>query len=144
MRTRTYWVLPLAVAAAIFWLSAQSHYPGGIQLPPPLDKVAHATVFGALALALDLAVRQNRQGLPMYRRHLWVFLAVSAFGATDEWHQRFVPGRACEFGDWIADTLGGGLGLLAGSLQLVVSRHLGALSWQRGCPARPAPTGAGI
>ncbi len=136
MRRRWLWILPSAVAAAIVWLSAQSQYPLGLQLPPPMDKVAHASVFGMLALVLDMALRHNRPGLPMYRRHLLVFVAVSCFGATDEWHQWFVPGRSCELGDWVADSLGGGLGLLAGSAHLLFTRRLGALSWLRGAPRR--------
>lgn len=136
MRMRWLWILPLAVAAAVVWLSSQSHYPGGIQLPPPLDKVAHATVFGILAWTLDLATRHNRPDLPMYRRHLLVFGMVAVFGAADEWHQSFVPGRACELGDWVADVLGGGLGLLIGSLHLLFTRHLAALSWWRGAARR--------
>jgi UDP-2,3-diacylglucosamine pyrophosphatase LpxH len=108
----------------------------GLELPPPLDKLAHASVFGALALVLDLSLRINRPDLPMYRRHLLVFVAVSCFGATDEWHQLFVPGRSCEFGDWVADSVGGGLGLLAGSAQLLLTRRLSALSWRRGTPRR--------
>ena len=132
MRMRWLWTLPLAVALIIVWLSAQSHYPGGIELPPPLDKVAHATVFGVLAWVLDLAVQGNSTGLPMYRRHLLVFLVVALYGATDEWHQSFVPGRSCELGDWVADAVGGGLGLFAGSVHLLFTRWLGALSWWRG------------
>ena len=137
MRTRWLWTLPLAVAVAIGWLSAQSQYPGGIQLPPPLDKVAHLGVFGLLAWVLDLALQGNRPDLPLYRRHLLVFLAVSLYGATDEWHQFFVPGRSCEFGDWMADTLGGAVGLLLGSVPALFTRHLGALSWRRGSCGRP-------
>jgi UDP-2,3-diacylglucosamine pyrophosphatase LpxH/VanZ family protein len=136
MRMRWLWILPLAVAATIVWLSAQSHYPMGIQLPPPLDKFAHSAVFGGLAWALDLALQRNQPGLPMYRRHLLVFLVVSGFGATDEWHQYFVPGRACEFGDWVADTVGGGLGLLLGSVQVLFTRQLDPLSWCRGARRR--------
>jgi VanZ family protein len=136
MRMRWLWILPLAVAATIVWLSAQSQYPGGIQLPPPLDKVAHATVFGLLAWVLDLALQRNRPDLPLYRRHLLVFMAVAFYGATDEWHQLFVPGRSCEFGDWLADAVGGALGLFLGSVQLLVSRWLGALSWTRGTTQR--------
>lgn len=136
MRMRWLWILPLVVAATIVWLSAQAHYPMGIQLPPPLDKVAHAAVFGALAWALDLALQRNQPGLPMYRRHLLVFLVVSIYGATDEWHQYFVPGRACEFGDWVADTLGGGLGLLLGSVKVLFTRQLDPLSWCRGARRR--------
>jgi UDP-2,3-diacylglucosamine pyrophosphatase LpxH len=128
------------VALSIVWLSAQGHYPGGIQLAPPLDKVAHASIFGCLALVLDFTLRLNQPGLPMYRRHLMVFLVVAGFGATDEWHQAFVPGRSCELLDWVADTLGGGLGLLLGSLQLLFTRRLGALSWWRGTRQRQDPT----
>ena len=139
MRKNWLWTFPLAVALGSVWLSAQSHYPMGIQLPHPLDKLAHASVFGSLAIALDLALRLNLPGLPMYRRHLLVFVLVSGFGATDEWHQLFVPGRSCELLDWVADTVGGALGLLAGSLHLLFSRRLGALSWRRGTPQRPEP-----
>ena len=136
MRRHCFWILPSAVATAIVWLSAQAQYPMGIQLTPPMDKLAHASVFGFLALVLDLALRVDRPDLPMYRRHLLVFLAVSCFGATDEWHQLFVPGRSCEFLDWVADSGGGGLGLLAGSVPLLVTRRLAALSWLRGTPRR--------
>jgi VanZ family protein/UDP-2,3-diacylglucosamine pyrophosphatase LpxH len=139
MRMRWLWMLPLAVAATIAWLSAQPQYPMGIQLPPPLDKVAHATVFGGLAWALDLALRRSRPGLPLYRRHLLVFVAVSLYGATDEWHQLFVPGRSCEVGDWVADSLGGALGLFVASLPLLLSRQLEALSWSRGTKRRFDP-----
>ena len=136
MRKRWLWLLPLAVAGTIVWLSAQSQYPMGIQLPPPLDKLAHASVFGCLALVLEIALRHNRPDLPLYRRHLLVFVAVSLFGATDEWHQFFVPGRSCELGDWVADSVGGGLGILVGSLHLLFSRRLGALSWLLGTVRR--------
>jgi UDP-2,3-diacylglucosamine pyrophosphatase LpxH len=105
-----------------------------------LDKLAHASVFGGLALALDLTLRLNLPGLPLYRRHLLVFTLVSAFGATDEWHQLFVPGRSCELLDWVADTVGGALALLVGNLHLLFTRHLAALSWQRGVAQRPEPS----
>jgi VanZ family protein len=30
----------------------------------------------------------------------------SLYGASDELHQSFIPGRSPEIGDWVADTLG--------------------------------------
>jgi VanZ family protein/UDP-2,3-diacylglucosamine pyrophosphatase LpxH len=140
MRMRWLWMLPLAVAATIVWLSAQSRYPMGLQLAPPLDKVAHFAIFALLAWGLDLALRNSRRDLPLYRRHLLAFLAVALFGASDEWHQAFVPGRACEFGDWLADVFGGGLGLFLGSAQLLGTRWLGAGSWIRGASRRSDPS----
>lgn len=136
---RGLWIPPLALAAGILWASAQSQYPGGFQLPPPLDKGVHAAAFGLLALLLDLALGRNAPALPLYRRHLAVFAAVALFGISDEGHQAFVPGRDCSFGDGLADALGAALGLALGSLHLLGSRRLRALSWRRGEPRRPDP-----
>ena len=136
MRRPWLWILPLLVAGSIVWLSQRPHYPFGIQLPPPLDKVAHASVFALLALCLDFAWGENLGGSPLYRRHLAVFLLVSLFGASDELHQRFVPGRSCELLDWVADSFGGALGLAVLSLSRLRSRRWRAHSWMRGTTRR--------
>jgi VanZ family protein len=34
----------------------------------------------------------------------WVICA--CYGVTDEWHQRYVPGRFPSVDDWVADALG--------------------------------------
>jgi VanZ family protein len=39
----------------------------------------------------------------------WAIAA--AYGATDEWHQSFVPGRAAELRDLVMDAIGAALGL---------------------------------
>jgi VanZ family protein len=39
--------------------------------------------------------------------------AGSLYGASDEIHQGFVPGRSPEVWDWVADTLGSIAGVLA-------------------------------
>lgn len=140
MHKRWLWILPLAVASTILWLSSQSHYPGGLELPPPLDKGAHALAFGALAWLLDYALQLNLPGLPLYRRHLLVFLGVVLYAATDEWHQAFVPGRSCNRFDWLADALGGALALAVRSLPLILTRRLGGLSWRKGNLQRPDST----
>ncbi len=139
MRRFWIWILPLSIATTIVWLSSQSVLPGGISLPPPLDKFVHAGVFGLLAFVLELDLRATRHDLPLYRRHLWIFLAVSLFGATDEWHQRYVPGRTCDVLDWMADTTGAGLGIAIATLSVLWGRHLSALSWWRGSRERPDP-----
>ena len=35
-----------------------------------------------------------------------------AYGASDEWHQSFVPGRSVDVADWIADAIGVVVGVL--------------------------------
>ena len=49
-------------------------------------------------------------------KHYALILAMvwaSLYGASDEFHQSFVPGRHVEIADWLADTLGGGVGAAA-------------------------------
>ncbi|MGE5692433.1 MAG: VanZ family protein [Candidatus Zixiibacteriota bacterium] len=50
--------------------------------------------------------------------YLWAALIASFYGATDEIHQFYVPGRTMEVYDWVADTLGGLLGSQACRLWL--------------------------
>jgi VanZ family protein len=98
----------LAWAALIFVLSHQSRLP--VALPPlaHLDKVAHAAGYAVLAgLVARGLLALGREG----RRALWLAIAVcSLYGALDEWHQSFVPGRDPDPLDWAADTAGAGLG----------------------------------
>jgi VanZ family protein len=50
-------------------------------------------------------------------------ISTSVYGATDEWHQAFVPLRTSDVRDWIADTTGGALAILLYALiRLYVSR----------------------
>ncbi len=91
---------PLAIAALIFTASSRS----SVAAPEivDIDKVGHFLVFGLLATLLC----RLGQG---WRAAGWALLAASLFGMTDEWHQGFVPGRAPDVFDWVADTLGAAL-----------------------------------
>lgn len=94
------WIWPALVALLIL---AASHRPRlvstGIEFG---DKVVHFAVYGLLA---TLVCRLGRG----WKSAFLAFAAVAAFGATDEWHQSFVPGRTMELADWIADSLGAAL-----------------------------------
>ena len=92
------WIWPLLVAALIFFASSRSRVPEpGI---PNIDKVAHFSVYGLLGTLL-VRTGFGKRWAP------GVALALaSAYGATDELHQSFVPGRSTEFADWVADTCG--------------------------------------
>ena len=45
---------------------------------------------------------------PLIARHalLLTMLAIIVYGASYEFHQRFVPGRTADVLDWLADSLG--------------------------------------
>ncbi len=98
----------LAWAAVIFYASHQSRLPVALPPIPQVDKVIHAGIYALLAgllarslLALGLSAR----------RALWVaVLVASVYGASDEWHQSFVPGRDPDPRDWAADTGGAAVG----------------------------------
>ncbi len=96
-RSRRDWLWPLAWAAAIFLESAQAHVP----LPdlPESDKVVHFLAYGLLATLVGRL-------WPGWKGAILGAVLASAYGATDEWHQFFVPGRSCDVWDWVADTAG--------------------------------------
>ncbi|KQR36261.1 hypothetical protein ASF71_15410 [Deinococcus sp. Leaf326] len=89
----------MAVAGAIWVLSSLADTPG----PPlhhPLDWGAHFLSYLALGYALGRAT-----GLPVLA---WMLAAW--WGAADEIHQAFVPGREAGITDWWFDLAGSGLG----------------------------------
>src|SRR5207244_10216743 len=56
---------------------------------PPLSTLfPYTTLFRSVGLLLTLVI-------------------VSAYGASDEWHQSFVPMRSSDVNDWFVDMLGG-------------------------------------
>ena len=80
------------------------------------DKLLHLLEYALLGglLARGLRVAGVRAGAAFA-----IGLAVaSAFGATDEVHQAFVPGRTADVLDWVADTLGGAIGAAIGAFAL--------------------------
>ncbi len=100
MRTFRAWLPALAWAGTIFFLSSRSRLPDGPDLIPHFDKVAHFGAYGLLGLLLAHAVRAT--GLPLAAAVALGWL----YGASDEFHQSFVPGRSVELLDWVADALG--------------------------------------
>ena len=105
--------LPALLVAGLLWfISDQS------TLPQPKgilgwDKLQHFIAYGALGFAIGLwissAFWKRRPALAL----LLATLAGSAYGAVDEIHQYFIPGRHCNVWDWIADTIGVFFGALA-------------------------------
>lgn len=85
--------------AGIWFLSSRSTLPSPVSFPFQ-DKVIHAVVFGGLCAAWLWAL--------MPRRHasLIAILITVIYGAIDEWHQSYVPGRSSEFADFFADGFG--------------------------------------
>ncbi len=102
----------LLVMAGIFWLS---HQPA-VQMDLPnfflADKLAHAILYGILALSIIFVPSPRR------RAHAAGSLAAVAvvvsilYGIGDEFHQSFVPGRDPSVADLMADGCGAAVAAL--------------------------------
>jgi VanZ family protein len=86
--------------------------------PPPLpteigDKGAHSILYAGFGAVMARAVGGGL-GRPMTPAALVgsVVLA-TAYGATDEVHQHFVPGRTMDPRDLLADAIGAAIGAIA-------------------------------
>ncbi len=85
-----------------------------------IRKAAHMFEFLCLALA---SLRFFAELLETHRRRLPLSFSAAAvwsflYACSDEWHQRFVPGRAGQFRDVLIDFSGALLGLLLAGLLL--------------------------
>ena len=76
------------------------------------DKIEHFFAYSVLAFLLTLALYfQKRSRLISSHAFLFTLIFVLAYGAIDEIHQLYVPGRYCDLYDWLADSIGGSIGI---------------------------------
>ena len=92
------WIPAAVWAGAIFYLSSRPRLPGP-ELPG-IDKVAHFAAYALLASLLIFATERSR--LPLAAAVVLALL----YGASDEIHQMYVPGRSPDVLDWFADAAG--------------------------------------
>ena len=98
---------PAALWATVLFLLSELEGVGR-GLPTGADKLAHGGLYLILGLSLAWGKRRTRAGVP----GLLLLLMGVGYGALDEWHQSFVPGRFFTVGDWVADSAGVMLGLV--------------------------------
>jgi VanZ family protein len=111
------WAPPLAYMTLIYHLSAESN-PLPLLTEHVWDKVLHFVEYSALGCLLYRAVAG--EGLALTPAVLFTLAATSVYGATDEFHQFFTPGRSVDVQDWMADTLGGALGIAVYTVVVMV------------------------
>lgn len=98
-----WWLATFAWMGAIWWSSAR---PGSsVQITSPWDKLAHLGAFALLGALSGAATGSARRG----------FMTAALYGALDEAHQAFSPGRTSGFEDWFADLAGALIGGLIGA-----------------------------
>jgi VanZ family protein len=104
------WLPPLVYMAAIFTISAQSR-PFPELTARVWDKLLHFVEYGGLAALFVRALA--REGLGWRDAVLAAAIMTSLYGATDEYHQAFVPNRNSTVSDWVADSIGAAAGASA-------------------------------
>jgi VanZ family protein len=110
MKISKWWGPAIAWMALIFLVSAQS------QLPTPetrcmdllLENSAHAFEFAVLGALLLRALAAG--GPPTWRVFGLALLLACCYALSDEFHQRYVPGRSADWLDILFDWLGAALG----------------------------------
>ncbi len=106
-RLALYWLAPALYLVLIFALSGMSRPP----VPPGVDSnLLHYPEYAVLGLLFARALQGERRG----RASLGALLAAvglcAFWGATDEIHQAFVPGRVPDPLDWWHDVVGAAAG----------------------------------
>ena len=70
------------------------------------DKLIHFLVFGLLGIMMFRSFRVVANTTIRRNAYLMAIITAGVYGALDEIHQLYVPGRFASIGDWIADILG--------------------------------------
>jgi VanZ family protein len=136
------WVVCLAWAALIFYLSTQAfgpdlsrallawtldllHLPvsGGIfhLLHLLLRGLAHLVEYAILALLLYGLPGEKNRGLWRPRRAMFCIMVATVYSLTDEFHQLFVPGRHGSLLDCGLDAIGAAMAMLVPYTQEQIS-----------------------
>ena len=122
----TDWGPAVLWAGVLFFLSEGDS--SGFTIPLGADKEIHGALYLVLGLTLSWAGYRGGYAIPVSV----LILDGIGYGALDEWHQSFVPGRDSSVGDAVADAIG----VLAG---FAIFRRRRALS-SRGGGVRPHTT----
>ncbi|MDT8435529.1 MAG: VanZ family protein [Gemmatimonadota bacterium] len=109
------------VAWAVLILALTSVPGGAVPGPavPGLDKIVHGLLYFVLGLLVGRPAAgprpADREGPGSAAPPSgWLLVATLAiFAASDELHQRWIPGRDPSLADWAADVIGATAGLLA-------------------------------
>ena len=99
-----YWILLFTLTT----LPSQSIPAVGVN-----DKLEHTLAYFGLSFLLYLTLLFQKKSI-MLKKYAMLFtlLIVVFYGALDEVHQLLIPGRSCELLDFLADMLGGILGIV--------------------------------
>ena len=113
LEKRKVWLVYLPLALYWIILFTATTLPGN-QLPDLhlSDKIEHFSAFFILSVLLNLALMFQKKSFILYKYSALVTIIITlSYGAVDELHQIFIPGRSADIRDWLADATGVILGV---------------------------------
>ena len=96
----------ILIAGAIVFLSSMPKPPVSLDLFIFQDKLAHLVAYFTLSFSVIFGIYYNSKKIPYKKILVITFIIVALFGASDEYHQSYVPGRDASFWDWAFDVIG--------------------------------------
>jgi VanZ family protein len=103
IRVLSLWLPVVVYMAAIFYASSLQHPPVPADVP---DVRLHAVAYFGLMIVVTRAIAHGTwAGVRLVALAIAWFITVM-YGASDEWHQMYVPLRTAELHDLIADAIG--------------------------------------
>jgi len=104
------------IPLAIYWIILFTATSLPIERLPSVgfnDKINHFLAYFILAVLVNLTLIYQRKSRFLFQKAPIVTIIIGLlYGAFDELHQIFVPGRFAETLDWMADGLGTIVGVL--------------------------------
>ncbi len=109
-RFLVYWLPPILYLGLIFGLSSMSAPP----VPKGINQdMLHYPEYAVLGFLLARALQYGKPGRPSFLILASAVAFCTAWGASDELHQAFVPGRVPDINDWLHDIIGAFAGAAA-------------------------------
>jgi VanZ family protein len=109
------WLPVLGCMGLIFYASSLS----GKDIPSLFayqDILFHGLIYVILTLFFYRALKNTDPRLIRLELFIFTLIFGFAYGASDEFHQMFTPGRDCSGFDLMVDTIGSSVGALIGGL----------------------------
>jgi hypothetical protein len=117
----TLWVPVIAYMAMLFGFSSLS------TLPTPPGRLSyyevHVGAYAILGLLTSRALAKGRLRNVTWKVICGAIVISSLYGVSDEYHQRFVPGREFDLLDMFADTVGSFVGAFAVGAWSIIKRR---------------------
>jgi VanZ family protein len=109
----SFWFPVIACMGLIFYASS---LPGKVipSLFPHQDILFHGSIYAVLGLFFFRALKNTFNRFVLFKLLIFTVIFGFVYGATDEFHQLFTPGRECSLFDLAVDTIGSSIGGIIG------------------------------